>query len=132
MPTDLVDGPRQLTAAQLRDVQRHLAIAARILAGAPRVLEAGAREVAEQLLPAWHAAHGSAVVTVALLREEPACTPLGAVVSRFVDRFESPQRGAQALGTLLGQLAGHPVSGLCVRKLPATAGGVAQWDCSPP
>ena len=133
MVTDnMIDAPRQLTAAHLREVQALLTKAAQILEGAPRALDPGDREVAEVLLPAWHAVHGNAVVTFADLRQAPAESALAGVVGDFLARFPGrPERGFQAFGFLLGRLVGHTVEGYTVRKLPATSGGVAQWGCSP-
>lgn len=127
-----IDTHRQLTAAQLREVQALLAKAAHILDCAPRALAPGDREVGEQLLPAWHAVHGATLMTVAELRQAPPGTPLADVLAAFLGRWpDKPHRGAQAFGNLLVSLTGHGVAGFTVRKLPVTSGGVALWVCSP-
>lgn len=133
MATDnMIAAPRQLTAAQHRKAIALWAELGQLLQGAPRALDPGDREVAELLLPAWHAVHGNAVVTFADLRQAPVESALAGVVGDFLARFPGrPERGFQAFGFLLGRLVGHTVAGHTVRKLPATSGGVAQWGCSP-
>ncbi len=132
MELDQVGAPRQITAAQLGEVLRHLASAARILAGAPRTIAAGDREVAEVLLPAWHAAHGTNTVTAAILQEAEPGTPLASVMAEFMGRYtHKPKRGPQAFGELLSRLAGHDVHGFRVRNCGVGSGKVAMWVCSP-
>ena len=125
----MTDGAVTLSAGQLRALLDHLAAAAALLGAAQPALASGDREVAETLLPAWHATLAGANLTAGeLLRADPA-SALGAWASVFSERYSTPTAAAQSLGCLLKRLQGHAIAGLRVERLGHSGSNI--WQVSP-